>query len=257
MFKSKVLVGLILLLYVGFAIFELSGNKDVSFILDSLIAPTITLLYILFVNKKNRWFLLFLICYSFSGLMSLTIQVIIGNGSDLLYGFDYYIGNGLFILSYIFLVIKIYNSLSFKYVLKHLKVHLLVLIVLNTYLIYVLQVIVKPNVALNIDCYLEFLYNLVTFVLLSVALLNYFYRDNQKSLYLFLGTLCLVFSEMMDVAYLYISQISLLSFIATTLSLVAFYFFFKQAKLLNKLREENRFVVLEEQDSSSGDSVDI
>lgn len=257
MSKSKVLVGLILLLYVGFSIFELSGNSDMSFVLDSLIVPTITLLYVLFVSNKNRFFLLFLLCYSFSNLMSLIVETTIKNAPDLVYDLEFYIANLLFILSYIFLSIKICKSLSFKYVLKNFKIHLLVLGILNTYLIYVLQLIVTPNVVLDIDYYLEFLYNFVTFMLLSVALLNYFYRDNQKSLYLFLGTLCIVFSEMMDVAYMYISEISMLSFIGTTLSLVAFFFFLKQANFLNKLREENRFVVLDKQNSSSVDSAEV
>ena len=48
---------------------------------------------------------------------------------------------------------------------------------------------------MDIDYYFELVYNIITLSLLSIALLNYFYRDNQKSLYLFLGVLCLVFSE--------------------------------------------------------------
>lgn len=250
MSKSKVLVGLVLLLYLGFAIFELLGNSDVSFVFDSLIVSAITLLYVLFVNNKNRWFLLFLLCYSISDLTGLFVSTVVHDGSPLLYDLEYYIGNSLYILAYIFLSIQICKSLCFKYVLKHFKVHLLVLCILNTYLIYVLQVLVKPSVVLDFQYYLEFIYNSVTFILLSVALLNYFYRDNQKSLYLFLGTLCIVFSEMIDIAYIYIFQKSLLAFIATTLTLSAFYFFFQQTKFLNKSREENRFFDLEETSSS-------
>ncbi|GAA4971264.1 hypothetical protein GCM10023315_21680 [Algibacter aquimarinus] len=114
---------------------------------------------------------------------------------------------------------------------------------LNVYLIYVLQLIVKPNLDVELDYYFELVYNIVTLLLLSMALLNYFYRDNQKSLFLFLGTLCLVFSEVIDIAFIYISQKSILSFLATTLSLVAFYFLFKQSKFINTPRQEDTFII--------------
>ena len=124
------------------------------------------------------------------------------------------------------------------FVFKNFKIHLFVLLVLNTYLIYVLQVIVKPNLVMSIDYYFELIYNIVTLLLLTVALLNYFYKDNQKALYLFLGVLCLVFSEVIDIAFIYIAQRSILSFLATTLSLIAFLLLLQQSKLLNKSRRD-------------------
>ena len=111
------------------------------------------------------------------------------------------------------------------------------------YLIYVLQVIVKPNISIDIDYYFELIYNIVTLLLLSIALLNYFYRDNHKSLYLFLGVLCLVFSEVIDIAFIYVAQRSILNFLATTLSLGAFYFLYQQSKLLNTSREEASYYI--------------
>jgi low temperature requirement protein LtrA len=119
-----------------------------------------------------------------------------------------------------------------------------VLLALNIWLVYVLQSIVLSELNRKSEYYLELTYNIVMLILLSGSLLNYFYRDNQKSLYLFLGALCIVFSEVIDVAYMYISQRALLNFLSTTLSLSAFYFLCKQTNL-SDIKEEEIQVVLD------------
>ncbi|MGB5418518.1 hypothetical protein [Algibacter sp.] len=121
----------------------------------------------------------------------------------------------------------------------------MVLLILNAYLLFVLQGIINPKLVLENDYYLELAYNIVVLSLLSSALLNYSYRDNRKSLYLFFGTLFIVFSEVMDIAYIYVSPRSLLNFLSTTLCLVAFFFFIKQSKLLNIISDDNDFVIAE------------
>ncbi|GAA3589010.1 hypothetical protein GCM10022396_02760 [Flavivirga amylovorans] len=232
-------------MYVLFVVYEFNGNETISYCLDCLITPLIALIYVIFAKRKNIFFVLFILCYSISDLLGVVSSYIpedeISNFGDL----EYYIGNSLFIMAYVFLVIKISKSLNLFYVLKNFKIHLVVLTILNIYLVYVLQVILNPNISTPNEYYLEMVYNIVMLLLLSVALLNYFYRDNKKSLYLFIGSLCIVFSEVMQVAYFYIAQRSLLNFISTTLTLVAFYFFYQQSKLLNDLNEEERYMVIE------------
>ncbi len=247
MYKSKVLVGLVLLVYALFAVFEFNGNESVAFNLDYLISPLIALIYMFFVKRKNIFFLLFILCYSGSDLMGIIIKYIPQKNESDFFDIDYFVGNILFILAYLFLVIKISKSLNLLYVFKNFKIHLIVLTILNIYIVYVLQIILKPTVGEGIESeyYLELVYNIVMLLLLSVALLNYFYRDNKKSLYLFIGALCIVFSEVMQVAYFYIAERSLLNFISTTLTLVAFYFFYQQSKLLNVLNEEENYMVME------------
>ena len=243
MYKSKILVGFVLLCYILFAVFEFNGNQVVAYYFHSFIVPLITIIYIFFIKRKSKLFLWFLIVYSLSDILGIVIDNIPVDGTSSLYDFEYYFGNGLYILAYIFLILKIGKSLSFKHVVKHFKLHLVVLSILNIYLIYVLQNIISPNLILDSDFYIEFVYNVVTILLLSIALLNYFYKDNRKSLYLFLGALCIVFSEVMDIAYIYITQRSLLNFLATTLALSAFYFFYQQSKWLNISSEEDAYVV--------------
>ena len=243
MYKSKVLVGFILVCYVLFAVFEFSGNEAVAYYFHSLIAPLITILYILFVERKSKLFLLFLIFYSLSDILVIVIDWIPYDESQKLYDFEYYFGNALYILSYTFLIIKVGKFLNFKHVIKYFKMHLVVLSILNVYLLYVMQAVINPNLVLESDYYLELIYNIVVLLLLSVALLNYFYRDNKKSLYLFIGALCIVFSEVMDIAYIYVAQRCFLNFLGTTLALGAFYFFYQQSKILNVVNNEERYLI--------------
>lgn len=245
MSKSKVLVGFVLIVYILFSVFEFSGKYKVSFYFASLIIPLITLIYILYVKKKDTYFLLFLLFYGMTDLFAMGINFLPNKEDSMIFEFKYHIGNTMYIVAYLFLFFKVSRSLSLMHVIKNFKIHLIVLIILNVYLIYVLQVIVNPNVVMYLDYYLELVYNIVTLSLLSIALLNYFYRDNQKSLYLFLGVLCLVFSEVIEIAFIYIAQRSILTFLATTLCLGAFYFLFQQSKLLNKSREENEYMFTE------------
>ena len=245
MYKSKVLVGFVLLVYALFVFFEFKGNEVVAFNLDCLIAPLIALIYLIFTKRRNIFFLLFILCYSISDLMGIIIANMPDGKMSSLNDIDYFIGNSLFILAYIFLFIKISKSLCLFHVFRNFKIHIMVLTILNVYLVYVLQVILAPKIKVESEYYLELTYNIVMLLLLSAALLNYFYRDNKKSLYLFIGSLCIVFSEVMQVAYFYIAQRSLLNFISTTLTLVAFYFFYQQSQLLNDLNEEERYMVTE------------
>ena len=83
--------------------------------------------------------------------------------------------------------------------------HLIVLLVLNVYVIYVLLKIETPHLV-SYENVVEFIYNVITLLLLSVSLLNYFYKDNKKSLILFFGSLCIVFSEVIQIAYFYITD---------------------------------------------------
>jgi hypothetical protein len=150
--------------------------------------------------------------------------------SDTLY---YLLGNSLYMLAYIMLIIEICKSLNFSELIKNLKIHLIVLIGLSVYIVYVLQVIVHSYLELNYQYFVELIYNIVMLLLLSSSLLNYFYRDNRKSLYMFVGSLLMVFSEVMSFAYLYVTHHYALNLIVVSLALLAFYFFYQQSKLTN------------------------
>lgn len=226
MYKSKVLVVFTVLVYVLFIVFQFSDSEDIARNLSLIILPLITVAYFLYVRRKTLFFSLFLTFYSISDLMGLITDYIP-------YDIEYFLGNSLYIFAYIFLFLEVCKSVSFNHVVREFKLHIITLTILNIYIVYVLQVIVDPYLSLTIEYFLELIYNISMLMVLSVSLLNYFYRDNKKSLLLFIGALCIVFSEVISIAYMYITDKSLLNVISVTLYVLAFYFFFQQSKLKN------------------------
>lgn len=229
--KSKILVALLVLCYLIFVFFQFRGDIALADYFDAFLVPIFTLAYFLFVKRKTLFFSLFLILFSISDLMILIVDY-------LPHEVDYYIGNSLYILAYVSLFLEVSKSICVVHIFKNFKIHLIVLIALSVYIVYVLQIIVDPYVRMTNEYYVELIYNIVMLAFLSTSLLNFFYRDNKKSLYLFIGALCIVFSEVIWVAYTYISDKVLLSVISGTLSFLAFYFFYKQSKLLDEDVEE-------------------
>lgn len=218
---------MVVLLYIGFVVFQFNNNDYWATILDALILPLITLAYFQDQTKPNLYFSIFLICYSVSDLMVFIVDFIP-------YRLYYLFGNGLYILAYLALLTKILKSLSLPYIIKNFKLHLIVLAILNIYIGYVLQNIVNPHLQMTVQYFMEITYNVSMLLVLSASLLNYFYKDNRKSLFIFLGSLAIVFSEVIAVAYMYVTEQNLLSFLSTTLTVLAFYFYYKQASLNNE-----------------------
>ena len=229
--KSKVLVFFLGLLYLASIIFELSNYDILSNYCEALILPIITIIYFLKIKKRTIYITLFFVLYSISDLFIFISEFIP-------YGVDYFLGNGLYILAYLALLMKILKSINPLEVFKHYKIHILVLLLLSVYIVYVLQVIVEPFVYSTQEYVFELIYNIVLLFLLSISLLNYFYRDNVKSLYLFLAVLSIVFAEVIWIAYVYISERYILNIISTTLYIISYYFICQQAKLLDEDRLE-------------------
>ena len=139
--KLKVMVSLVLLVFLGFVIFQFSNNEYLANALDAILLPLISIAYFQSTKRPNLYFSIFLICYSVSDLMIFIVDF-------MPYSYFYYVGNGLYIIAYMALFIKIVKSLSFQHILRNFKLHLIVLTILNVYIAYVLQNIVNPYVCL-------------------------------------------------------------------------------------------------------------
>tara|TARA_R110002049_G_scaffold306635_1_gene505478 strand:+ start:53792 stop:54499 length:708 start_codon:yes stop_codon:yes gene_type:complete len=233
MYKSKIIVIFITLTFVLFGISQFLANETICRYTRAFILPLFALLYFVSVKRKTLFFILFLVSYSVSDLMELSDGFIP-------YFTYYFLGNSLYVLAYVFLLLEICKSVSLFHVIKNYKVHVVVLVALNIYIVYVLQIIINPYTEYGNQYYLELTYNIIMLLLLSGALMNYFYRDNRKSLFLFIGSLCIVFSEVINVAYLYIAETNTLNFLSTSLAVLAFYFYYQQSKLENS--EASRLV---------------
>lgn len=228
MFKSKVLVSFIILVSMLFFVFHFNESYWRAEVCRSLIVPFITLLYFFKNKHKSIYFTFFLVAFSIADII-----FIFGNFVPI--EMEYYLGNALYIAAYIALSYEIVLSIDMKYVFKYFKTHLFVLLVLNIYANYVLLGIVKEYEFLNgLELSFEIIYNISTLILLSVSLLNYFYRDDKKAFVIFLGTLCIVVSEVIQIAYYYIPEVEnndVLGISYSFLLILAFFFYYSQSKL--------------------------
>ncbi|WP_298238888.1 hypothetical protein [uncultured Algibacter sp.] len=227
---SKILVGFIILLCMFFAVFEFSDMSWLAVFSRGLIVPSITALFIINYKPKSCCFVLFLVLFSVAELLSIS-DILPFIAKNIPYSFLYYACNGLYAMAYSVLFYTIIKSLNFKIVVRNFFVHLLVLGFLNGYLLYVLFKIMSPYLAVVGEIVIESTYTIAILLVLSASLINFLYKDSQKSLLMFLGSLCVVFSEVIQIAYLYISSKILLDIFYTMLMVIAFYLFYKQATI--------------------------
>ncbi len=209
-------------------VFQFNENYWMANVSRSLIVPFITLLYFAVNKNKSVYFTLFLVAFSISDLISIFSYYL---PNDL----EYYLGNSLYIIAYLALSYEIILSIDIKYIFKYFKTHLFVLLILNIYANNVLHGIQQEyDYMTGIEVSFEIVYNIFTLLLLSVSLLNYFYRDDKKAFVIFLGTLCIVVSEVIQIAYYYIPEVedeNMLSLTYSSLLILAFYFYYSQSKL--------------------------
>lgn len=223
--KLKIFGSAIALLYILFSIYLFSGESLVAYNIGLFLCPVIALMYFLYVRRKTIAFSLFLFFYSLSQILALFSLYMPSK-------VDYVIGNSLYILAYTSLLIEICRTVCVLNVLKEYKLHVVILLAANIYIIYLLQsIVLDPIVMYSLEYFIELIYNIIILLLLSISLLNYFYKDSRKSFFMFLGSLCIVFSEVLGVAYLYMGHQLMLNFISTTLYFIAFIFLFKQSKI--------------------------
>ncbi|MCK7590844.1 hypothetical protein M0G43_09685 [Subsaxibacter sp. CAU 1640] len=189
----------------------------------------LTLLYYVRVERKRLFFLLFLLCFSLAellGFISYFIEIDYDTSPD----YFYYLGNGFYILSYIFLIIRVLRDMELKTVIRKFWIHLIVLTVLDVFCVIILSGTTKNLLSVN-EFSMEFFYNAVIMVLLTVAMINYMSKNTQKSMNLLLGAIFIFFSEVIQMTYFYISDINILNVMCSLFLVLAFLFFYLQARI--------------------------
>ncbi|MBT8303110.1 MAG: hypothetical protein KJP09_01460, partial [Bacteroidia bacterium] len=159
-----VIVSLTALFVVGGAF----GFEAISVAARALIIPSATVVYFLRVKNKSFFFSGFLLLFSLSELMDLWV-----NSIPNLYMF--FIGNTLYILGYIFLVIEVLGyikkSPDYKNFFAKYALHLAILLMFAVYLVILLAEIERPYMD-NWEYTLSMLYNSIILLLLTLATLN-------------------------------------------------------------------------------------
>jgi len=217
------LLGGIFIVFQGFA-FEIEGAA-----VSSLALVLLTILYCKWTENKSIYFFWFLVTFTFAHLLSYSAYYgpLIEEGSI---DYFYYSANILYITAYIFLIIKILIGLNLKIVFSELAIPVFILIILDIFCVYIVSATTE-NVLSIYEYSLELAYNAVIMVLLSVALINYMYRNDNKSMLFLLGSICIVFSEIIQLAYFYILNNNDLGFIYSFLLVIAFVFLYLQSQL--------------------------
>ncbi|PTM07731.1 MAG: hypothetical protein DA407_09980 [Bacteroidetes bacterium] len=227
--RSILLSGIIIALTISFIGFQIFQLDLVGAFVRGLILPLLTVLYCISGKSKSNYFFYFLIFYSiseFSGVFSYFAYY-----SVVVDYLLYYVGNLSYITAYIFLILEVLKSINLKTVLSRFPVHIIILLVLDIYSVYLVsEIAVKSDYLTGmLDYFIEIFYNIVIMLLLTVTLINYISRDSKKAMNLLLGALCIVFSEIIQVAYFYVSDKNILNVTYSVLLVFAFCFFYIQA----------------------------
>lgn len=188
--------------------------------------PLFAYLYYGLTKEHNHFFGFFLIGFSIVEMLK-----IVFNGNELIgvYGANY-----LIIATYLSLIIFLVKDLEIKKIFKDFKLPMIVLVVFNVYIIYALNemILEDPKVETSsLEFVTNVIYNVFIQLVLSLALIHYLYHQTKQSLLLFLASVCIVFSEMVQVAYLFISSEQILEIIYSMLMGLGFYFLYVYIKI--------------------------
>lgn len=229
--KIKILLGVILTLvlaFIGFKVFQLDHLAEY---LRPFILPLLTIYYYAKHKDKHSYFFYFLLFFSLSELLSVPFFFI--DYTKFTSDAVYFTGNMLCVTAYMFLIFEVCKSINILKLFKRFTLLIIVLLLLDAYtVILVSDVAGNGDYIMSIYEYsMEFIYNSVIMLLLTVALLNYLYRDSNKAMTLLVGSLCIVFSEVIQVAYFYVTEITFLGILYSVLLVVAFMFFYMQTNM--------------------------
>lgn len=229
--KRKILLGFIIVLAIVFIGLQIFNMKEIAGYVRPIILPLLLISYCLAKRKRSSYFFYFLLFYSITELSSFFTYF--ARESYFVDSLMYYGGNTLYITAYVFLILEIFKSMNFKRTFNRFTTYILILIALDIYsIILVTDIAIKSELLYGVYDYLvEIAYNTVIMLLLTITLINYISKYTKKAMNLLLGALCIVFSEVIQVAYYYVSDQNILSIVYSSLLVLAFAFFYFQSNL--------------------------
>ncbi|UAB75397.1 hypothetical protein [Mesoflavibacter sp. SCSIO 43206] len=199
--KYKTVTFVLVILVVISLFGNLFQNNILSEIAWVLILPTLIYFYSIKKKHKNVFFTVFLIGFAISEFFKMWIFT-----SEL---FNHYISYVFIMTAYCSLITFFLKGMDAKRLIKKFKFHIFILITFNLYILYTLNQMILQDDSLEVFTFLFFLevfYNLLILSILSMSLLYYLYTETKQALLLFLACVCIVFSEMIQVAYYFITE---------------------------------------------------
>lgn len=234
MHLSKILGTILVFLSVFFLGLQSKGLEVHAFGIKALAMILLIILYFVKVKKRHPLFILFLTAYASAEIFNYSTYYMAPSDIESI-DIYYVIGNALYILAYLFLIARIFISMNFKKAILKFPFQVLLLFVLGVFVVYMVGDLSKTEIDLAYMHYVEFFYNSVVMFLVCLSLVNYMYNDTKKSMNLLIGSICIVFSEVIQIAYYYIiiDEANLTLNVLHSVFLVgAFVFFYLQSKML-------------------------
>ncbi|WP_299103169.1 hypothetical protein [uncultured Winogradskyella sp.] len=187
-----------------------------------------TIFYIGRSKVRSKFFITFLITFTLAqvlGAISWHTPEVKADEVDYLY----FVSNMLYIVSYVLLILKTIRQLRLRTIFSELTIPILVLVVLDIFCVSLISNTTE-GVLTTSQYILEYTYNGVVMALLSIALIDYMYRNNSKSMLFLLATIFLTFSEIIQLAYFYILNDDSLGYIYAFFLVIAFVFLYAQSQ---------------------------
>ncbi len=201
-----------------FVSLQLQELHDYSEFVKALIVPCVCLFYLGSKQKHSKYFTVFLVLFSVSEGLTFI-------GGFLPINYEYFLGNVLYILAYSMLTVGVIKEFHISHLLQHYKYTIMILGLLNLYILYVMYSASGLKFTTE-SIVVEFIYNVVILLLLTTTFLNYLVQDNRNTLLLFMGSLSVVFSEVIQYAFYYIAPVAVLNLVSFTLTITGFLFYY-------------------------------
>lgn len=230
MYKRKLLKIALVVLSVVFIGLQLPDEEIYAIDVRAVLLMLLCALYYIGVKHKRKFFCFFMLTYTLADVLGAILDKFVYK--ELIKDdYVYFLCNGLYILAYVFLIVQILSTLNFKIVLNKFPIQFVILLILDVFCTVLITNTVRDEYVLVYDYFIEFVYNGVLMLLLTLALLNYFYRDDKKAMNLLLASIFIVFSEIIQMAFIYITENKFLKLLYAIFLILAFTFFYVQAQL--------------------------
>ncbi|MEM5566455.1 hypothetical protein WNY78_15140 [Psychroserpens sp. AS72] len=230
---SNILGFMLLLLSIMLLGLEFYGLEKNAIGLKATAMCLLVILYLNKVIKRNAFFLLFLVTYTLAlGIDYLSYdEIIMYEEMDVFF----IICNALYVLAYFFLILRIFYLINFvKSIIKY-PIQMLSLLVLGVFVVYMITDLTTSNShAVDVNV-VQIIYISVIVFMMCLSVINYIYNDSKKSMILLSGTVLIVFSEVIQMAYYYLTDLqNALNIIYSLFTIAAFMLFYFQSKLIQK-----------------------
>lgn len=232
--QIKLLLSLIVMLTITYLGLEVFNRTSLAEYVRLPIIPLLTYAYYLKTRDKSSFFFLFLAAFSLCEVICGVSNVIYDFTENVMIDtFQFFSGNLLYIMGYVFLIVEILKNMKLKQVIRKFPFTILVLLALDTYsVVLVSKVSIESGYfESTLGMVIEVIYNTTIMLLLSVALINYLNKDSRKAINILLAATCIVFSEIIQGAYIYITELNILKVLGSIFLLAAFALLYIQAAM--------------------------